>query len=108
MVPPIRTNPNSFAGSFMFAKAIELVMEIVGTYNRQCTSISRKKGQKERVKPQPRIASPPIKWLKARNFSAAKLRSANWLLKNIPMMAATGNALRISEVCQGETPMPGK
>ena len=31
MVPHNRTGPNSFCGSFRLAKAIELVMEIVGT-----------------------------------------------------------------------------
>ena len=108
MVPPIRTRPNSLVASFMLAKAIELVMEIVGTYSRQWTSMSRKKGQKDRVKPHPRMASPPTRWLKARNFSAAKFRSANWLLKNIPTIAATGKALRISEVCHGVKPIPGR
>ena len=31
MVPPMRTMPNSCCASFMLAKAIELVIEIVGT-----------------------------------------------------------------------------
>ena len=31
IVPPMRTMPNSFCASFMFAKAIEFVIEIVGT-----------------------------------------------------------------------------
>ena len=31
IVPPMRTMPNSFCASFMLAKAIELVIEIVGT-----------------------------------------------------------------------------
>ena len=31
MVPPMRTMPNSFCASFMLAKAIEFVIEIVGT-----------------------------------------------------------------------------
>ena len=31
IVPPMRTMPNSFCASFMCAKAIELVIEIVGT-----------------------------------------------------------------------------
>jgi len=30
-VPPMRTNPNSFFESFMWAKAIELAIEMVGT-----------------------------------------------------------------------------
>ena len=31
MVPPIRTMPNSFCASFMWVKAMEFVIEIVGT-----------------------------------------------------------------------------
>ena len=31
------------------------------------------------------------------NRSAAKFRSANWLLKNIPTIAANGNAFKISD-----------
>ncbi len=31
IVPPMRMGPNSAVGSFMWAKAIELVIEIVGT-----------------------------------------------------------------------------
>ena len=31
IVPPTRTTPNSFSGFFMLAKAIEFVIEIVGT-----------------------------------------------------------------------------
>jgi hypothetical protein len=30
-VPPMRTKPNSFRASFMWVKAIELAIEIVGT-----------------------------------------------------------------------------
>ena len=74
-------------------EAIELAMESVGTYNRQCTYISRQNGQKERVKASMKMATPPTKWLNAMNFSAAKFRSAYWLLKNIPTMAAIGNAV---------------
>src|SRR3954467_14648476 len=43
------------------------------------------------------MASPPTRWLKLMNRSAANVRSANWLLKNIPTIAANGNALRISD-----------
>ena len=46
--------------------------------------------------------------LRARNFSAAKLRSQNWLLKNMPMMAATGKALRMQACCNGEKPRLGR
>ncbi len=76
MVPPMRTMPKSLE-SLMFANAIEFVIEIVGTYNRQCTNIRPKKGQNVFVKARANIATPPTRWLKARNFSAAKLRSAN-------------------------------
>src|ERR1019366_5905195 len=91
----------SFLGSFMLAKATELAMESVGTYSRQCTSINPKKGQKDLVNANRRIAVPPTRWLKARNFSAAKWRSAYWLLKNMPTMAAMGKALRIQDCSTG-------
>jgi len=38
----------------------------------------------------------------------AKLRSANWLLKNMPTMAATGKALRMQDCCRGVKPRPGR
>ena len=107
-VPPMRTRPNSFCESFMLANAMELTMERVGTYSRQCTSISPKNGQKVFVNARPSIASPPTQWLNARNFSAAKLRSQNWLLKNMPTMAAMGNALRIHDCSAGENPRLGR
>jgi transposase len=37
----MRTNPNSLSGFFMLANAIELVIEIVGTYSRQCAVLRR-------------------------------------------------------------------
>ena len=107
-VPPMRTMPNSFSGSFMLAKAIEFVIEMVGTYSRQCTSIRVKNGQNSLVNPQPRIASPPIRCEKARNFSGANFRSAHWLLKNMPMIEATGNAFRIIDCWPGEKPRLGR
>ena len=48
----------------------------------------------------PRMARPPTRWLKAMNFSAAKLRSANWLLKKIPRMEAIANALPTQVICR--------
>src|SRR5204863_9657893 len=100
IVPPALTKPNSFFASFILANAIEFVIEIVGTYTRQWTSISRKNGQNGAfgfpwpaaspatgagalIKAKPRIAIPPIRWLNAKKRSAEKFRSANWLLKNI-------------------------
>ena len=60
IVPPIRTIPNSFE-SFILAKAIELVIEMVGTYSRQCTSIRPKNGQNSLVYARPNIARPPTR-----------------------------------------------
>src|ERR1041385_1508653 len=60
-------------------------------------SISPKNGQKDFTQARDRIARPAMRWLTARNRSAAKFRSANWLLKNMPMMAAMGKALRIRD-----------
>jgi hypothetical protein len=40
-----------------------------------------------------RIAMPPTRWLKAMNFSAAKLRSANWEEKKMPTMEAMAKAV---------------
>ena len=60
------------------------------------------------AKNKPRIASPPIRWLMARNRSAEKLRSANWLLKNIPTNDASAKAFRIHDCCIGEKPRLGK
>ena len=108
MVPPIRTKPNSFCESFRCANAIEFTIDIVGTNSRQCTSISPKNGQKVFAKNSPSIATPPIPWLNARNFSAAKLRSQNWLLKNIPTMAAMGKAFKIHACSPGENPRLGR
>ena len=34
-----------------------------------------------------------MRWLKARNFSAAKVRSANWLEKKMPTIEAIAKAL---------------
>ena len=45
----------------------------------------------------PRIANPPIMWDTARNFSAANLRSANWVLKNRATRAPKLNALNTIE-----------
>jgi hypothetical protein len=49
-----------------------------------------------------------VRWLAERNFSAAKLRSANWLLKNMPTMAATGKQLRIHVCSLGLKPRLGR
>src|SRR4051794_36234823 len=55
------------------------------------------------------IARPAIRWLKPRNRSAAKFRSANWLLKNIPTIAANGNALRINDCSEkNQATLPGR
>ena len=83
-----------------------LAMEMVGTYTRQCTAMSTSIVVKSVVRASPSIARPPIRWLPAMNFSAAKLRSANWLLKNIPAMAASGNMLRIQLCWDGEKSSP--
>ena len=45
----------------MWAKAIELVIEIVGTYSRQCTSMRRKNHQKLVTHASDRIATPPTR-----------------------------------------------
>ena len=70
--------------------------------------MSAKNVQKSRVNASPIMASPPTNWLKARNFSAAKFRSANWLLKNIATSAATGKALRMADCCSAENPRLGR
>ena len=57
--------------------------------------------QKSLVMDMPIIVTPPTRWLNARNRSAAKFRSANWLPKNRPMIAATGNAFRIHDCSNG-------
>ena len=49
-----------------------------------------------------------MRWLNARNRSAAKLRSANWLLKNMPTIAAIGKALRIQVCSVGVKPRLGR
>src|SRR5947209_19373876 len=54
------------------------------------------------------IANPPMRWLKERNRWAAKLRSANWLLKKRPTIAAMGNAFRIHACCPVENPSEGR
>src|SRR5262245_56803530 len=54
------------------------------------------------------MAMPPMRWLAARNFSAAKLRSANWLLKNMPIMAARGNVFKIQDCWLGVYPRLGR
>jgi hypothetical protein len=108
IVPPMRTMPNSLSGFFMLAKAIELVIEIVGTYRRQWTSISPKNGRKDRVKPHPSIAKPPIRWDAASTRSGDFERSAHWLLKNMPTIEATGNALRMSDCWPGPNPRLGR
>ena len=71
-------------------------------------NIRQKNGQKLVTNPHPKIARPPTRLLKASTFSAAKLRSANSLLKKSPMIAATGNALRIMLVCVAEKCSAGK
>ncbi|OQB90102.1 MAG: hypothetical protein BWX84_02099 [Verrucomicrobia bacterium ADurb.Bin118] len=70
--------------------------------------MSPKNGQNARVKARPKMANPPTRWLNARNFSAAKLRSANWLLKNMPTMAAMGNAFSTQDCWSGEYPRLGR
>src|SRR6188768_1815078 len=67
-----------------------------------------RKGQNDLVKARLKMATPPTRWLKARNFSAEKFRSANWLLKNIPTMAAMGKAFRIHDCCAGVNPRLGR
>jgi hypothetical protein len=54
----------------------------------------------------PRIAKPPIKWLAAMNFSAAKVRSANWLEKKMPTIDAMANALPTQAICGPVKPSP--
>ena len=83
-------------------------MDIVGTNNRQCSSIRPKNGQNVFVNASPSMATPPTQWLNARNFSAAKLRSQNWLLKNMPTTAAMGNAFKIHACSAGEKPRLGR
>src|SRR3954469_20091437 len=70
--------------------------------------MSEKKGQKLFVHANARIESPPIRWLTARKRSAAKFRSANWLLKNMPTIAAMGNAFRISDCSPAVKPRLGR
>jgi hypothetical protein len=53
------------------------------------------------------MASPPIRWLNARNFSAANLRSANWVLKNSATSAPTLNAPNTSAFCHFSNPRLG-
>src|SRR5687768_3233373 len=65
-------------------------------------------GQKDFVHASARMAAPPMMWLTARKRSAAKLRSANWLLKNIPTIAATGKPLRIHVCSEAVKPRLGK
>jgi hypothetical protein len=48
----------------------------------------------------PRMAAPPTAWLTPRNFSAANLRSANWVLKSIATSAPMLNAPKISAFCK--------
>src|SRR3954451_23194613 len=67
-----------------------------------------KNGQKDRVNASDRIARPPTRWLTARKRSDAKFRSANWLLKNIPTIAAIGNAFRTQLCCAGVKPRLGR
>ena len=43
-------------------------------------------------KNKPRMANPPMRWLTARNFSAANIRSANWVLKKRANSAPRLNA----------------
>src|SRR5208282_4951044 len=70
--------------------------------------MSRKKGQKDVIWESARIAKPLTRWLKARKRSAAKLRSANWLLKNMPTTAAIGKAFRIHACSQSANPKLGR
>src|SRR5436190_10786593 len=98
----------------------------------QCTSISPKNSQKlskpsttrvttSRDEPgaiaaslfagtqaRARIATPPTAWLKPTNFSAAKLRSANCVLKNIAANDPIANALMIQACCVDEYPKLGR
>ena len=101
-------------------------IDMVGTYKRQCKAINPKKIQNEvsykeaavapagtggrlnETNASPAMASPPTKWLKAINLSAEKFRSANWLLKNIPMIADTGKALKMNICSRSDNPMAGK
>src|SRR3954469_11970043 len=54
------------------------------------------------------MLAPPIRWLTARKRSAEKLRSANWLLKNMPTNDAIANAFRIQACSQAVKPRPGR
>ena len=45
-----------------------------------------------------------MRWLNARNFSAANFRSANWVLKNRATSAPTLNAPKMSAFCQSGEP----
>src|SRR5258706_3353001 len=56
IVPPIRTNPKSFAGSRRCANASELATEIVGTYKRQYNRKHAKNPQKDVMYAAPRSA----------------------------------------------------
>src|SRR3954451_23733717 len=67
-----------------------------------------KNGQKDRVKASESMARPPMRWLTARKRSAAKFRSADWLLKNIPTIAAIGNAFRTQLCSAGVNPRLGR
>ena len=54
----------------------------------------------------PRIARPPMKWLAAMNFSAANVRSANWLEKKMPTIEAIAKALPTQAICGPVKPSP--
>ena len=45
IVPQTRMNPKSFWASLIFANAMELVTDIVGTKKKQCSNIRPKNGQ---------------------------------------------------------------
>src|SRR2546428_14062193 len=70
--------------------------------------MSTKKGQKLCVQANARIETPPVKWLNARNLSAAKFRSTNCVLKNIAVNEARAKALRIHDCSSGPNPRLGR
>ena len=55
-----------------------------------------------------RMASPPTRWLNETNFSAAKLRSANCVLKKSATRAATLNEFKIHACSPGVNPRLGR
>ena len=47
-----------------------------------------------------------MKWLAAMNFSAANVRSANWLEKKMPTIEAIAKALPTQAICGPVKPSP--